>query len=133
MAPKQTTHKKGIRIVRSFDCVDLRKITSQSLFLRDQIKQFHLQHLDCVLYTNQLLTRFMLVLNLFDTGILCIPEIDEVSKHSLYLRVSEMLAKLSGVSHVVVSIRDIKEKIYERVAKQEGREEAKVIPMRSTG
>ncbi len=129
--------KKGIRIVRSFDCVDLRKITSQSYFLQDQIKQFHMQHLDAVLYSNQLLTRFRLILNLHGTGFLCIPEIDEVSKHSLYLRVSETLSKLSGVSHVVVNIADIKSKIKERVVRQEEKEERglqnNVVPMRATG
>lgn len=130
MASKRAPQKKGIRIVRSFDCVDLRKITSQSIFLQDQLKQFHLQHLDCILYTNQLLTRFRLVLNLFGTGFLCIPEIDEVSKHSLYLRISEVLTKLSGVSHVVVNIKDIKEKIHERVVKQEERAAQQELPLR---
>lgn len=132
MAARQVAQKKGIRIVRSFDCVDLRKITSQSIFLQEQIKQYHLQHLDCVLYTNQLLTRFRLVLNLFGTGLLCIPEIDEVSKHSLYLRISEVLSKLSGVSHVVVNINDIKGKIHERVVKQEERAMAQQeLPLRA--
>jgi len=125
--------KKGVRIVRSFDCVDLRKITSQSYFLQEQIKQFNMHHLDAVLYCNQLLTRFRLILNLHGTGFLCIPEIDEVSKHSLYLRVSETLSKLSGVSHVVVNIADIKSKIKERVLRQKEREahneQDNVVPM----
>lgn len=129
--------RKSIRIVRSFDCVDLRKITSQSYFLQEQIKQFHMQHLDAVLYSNQLLTRFRLILNLHGTGFLCMPEIDEVSKHSLYLRVSETLSKLSGVSHVVVNISDIKSKIKERVVRQEEKEaherQNNVVPMRAVG
>jgi hypothetical protein len=124
--------KKSIRIVRSFDCVDLRKITSQSYFLQDQIKQFHMQHLDAVLYTNQLLTRFRLILNLHSTGFLCIPEIDEMSHHSLYLKISETLSKLSGVSHVVVDIADIKEKIKERVARQEEKEQNNVVQLRAS-
>lgn len=127
--------KKGIRIVRSFDCVDLRKITSQSYFLQEQLKQYHMQHLDAILYSNQLLTRFRLILNLHGTGFLCMPEIDEVSKHSLYLRVSETLSKLSGVSHVVVNIADIKNKIKERVIRQEEREahehSTDIVPIRA--
>jgi hypothetical protein len=118
--------QKGIRIVRSFDCMDLRKITSQSHFLQEEIKKYHMQHLDCVLYTNEPLTRFRLILNIHSTGFLCIPEIDEISKHSLYLRISEVLSKLSGVTHVVVNIEDISTKIRERIQKQEQREASKL-------
>ena len=118
--------KKGINIVQSFDCVDLRKITSQSYFLQDQIKEFKLKHLDAVLYSNKLLTRFRLVMNLDGTGFLCIPEIDEVSKHSLYLRVSETLARLSKITHVVVNINDIKKKIKARVTRQEKAQQLKL-------
>jgi hypothetical protein len=118
---RTTTKQKGIRIVRSFDCIDLRTVTSQSHFLQEEIKKYHMQHLDGILYTNVLLTRFRLILNLHGTGFLCIPEIDEMSKHSLYLRISEVLSKLSGVTHVVVNIEDIRTKIKERIQKQEQR------------
>ncbi len=118
---------KSIRIVRCFDCIDLRKITSQSYFLQEELKKYHMQHLDGVLYTNAALTRFRLILNLHGTAFLCTPEIDELSKHSLYLRVSEVLSKLSGVSHVVVSIDKIKQDIRERVQKQEDRELQQVV------
>jgi len=117
--------QKGIRIVRSFDCIDLRTVTSQSHFLQEEIKKYHMQHLDGILYTNVLLTRFRLILNLHGTGFLCIPEIDDISKHSLYLRISEVLSKLSGVTHVVVNIEDIRTKIKERIQKQEQRAQDK--------
>jgi hypothetical protein len=122
----QSKQKKGIRIVQSFDCIDLRSITSQSSFLQETIKKYHLQHLDAVLYTNTAITRFRLVMNIQGTGFLCIPEIDEMSKHSLYLKISEVLSRLSGVSHVVVSIKDISTKIKERIERQEHREQNKL-------
>jgi hypothetical protein len=115
--------QKGIRIVQSFDCIDLRTITSQSAFLQETIKKYHMQHLDAVLYTNQLITRFRLVMAIDGVGFLCIPEIDEMSKHSLYLKISEVLSRLSGVSHVVVNIKDISSKIRDRVDRQEQREQ----------
>jgi hypothetical protein len=82
-----------------------------------------MQHLDAVLYTNQLITRFRLVMAIDGVGFLCIPEIDEMSKHSLYLKISEVLSRLSGVSHVVVNIKDISSKIRDRVDRQEQREQ----------
>lgn len=121
----KTTHHAGLRIVRAFDCIDLRTITSQSNFLQEQIKKYHLQHMDAILYTNSAITRFRLIFNAEGLGYLVIPECDEVSKHSLYLRISEHLSKLAGATHVVVNIDDIKKKIRERIQRQEEREQAR--------
>lgn len=120
---------KTIRITRCFDCYDLRKITSGTEFLREEMKKYHLQHMDAILYTNQTLTRFRLILNIHNTGFLCSPEIDEQSKCSLYLRISETLSKLSGVSHVRVAVTKMNEEIRERMQKQEERRMAKQAKM----
>jgi hypothetical protein len=118
--------RRGIRIIQSYDCIDLRTVTSQSSFLQEEIRKHRLQSLDAVLYTNALLTRFRMVMNLNGCGVLVIPEIDEMSNHSLYLRISEKMSALSGINRVRVQIDDISHKIKERIQRQEQREAIKV-------
>jgi hypothetical protein len=89
------------------------------------MKKYHLEHMDAILYTNQSLTRFRLILNLHNTGFLCSPEIDDKSKCSLYLRISETLSRLSGVTHVSVAVTKMNDEIQQRINRQAERAAAK--------
>jgi hypothetical protein len=75
---------------------DLRTINAQAQFLRLRAKEYKLQDGECVIFTNRALTRFRMILRIRDAILLCIPEIDEKSKWSVYLHISEELARLAG-------------------------------------
>ena len=96
---------KQLTIVHAEDEVDLRTVVAQSAYLRRVATKFSLKPYECVCFTNKAHTRFRLI---FRTNggpgavFLCIPEIDQKAKYSVYLRVSETLAQLAGLSRVQV-------------------------------
>ena len=97
MVTQTTTAKKYIRIVSVIDEYDLRMVTSQKTYLEGVARAHKLQHLESVLYTNRSMTRFRMVLRIFDTVFTCAPWIDKTEQHSLYLKISEQLSLMAGL------------------------------------
>jgi len=84
-------------IIECEDRVDLRTINSKSMFLKHIEKQYALKNNQAICFTNKLMTRFRLVMKIRNMMFMCIPEVDDKSKYSVYLKISETLAKLAGV------------------------------------
>ena len=108
---------------------DLRTINAQAQFLRLRAKEYKLQDGECVIFTNRALTRFRMILRIRDAILLCIPEIDEKSKWSVYLHISEELARLAGrdakvqlnLVHRLTSERIQRQKMRKSLAKKENK------------
>jgi len=86
-----------MRIVACEDRTDLRTIITKSRFLRKVEKQYKLKHAQAVCFCNKAMTRFRLVFKVRKALFMCVPEIDEQAQYSIYLRISEELAKLAGI------------------------------------
>jgi hypothetical protein len=86
-----------MKIVACEDRVDLRTIVSKSAFLNLVCTEFNLKNGQAVCFTNKAMTRFRLVFKVSNVLFMCIPEIDEKSQYSVYLKISETLAKLAGI------------------------------------
>jgi hypothetical protein len=98
-----------LTIVHAEDEVDLRTVVARSAYLRRIASKYSLKPYECVCFTNKKRTRFRLILRVSgDPGavFLCIPEIDEKSKYSIYLKVSETLARLTGLQDIKVHFFD---------------------------
>jgi len=112
--------KQYLNIVYFADDIDLRTVTAQSTYLRRTARMFDLQPYECLCYTNRARTRFRLILKT-DGGpgavFLCIPEIDQKSKYSVYLRISETLASLTGVSSIQLKLDELQEYTEERIVR----------------
>ena len=113
---------KIIRIVEYFDCYDLRSVTAQSDFLRQHMNTYKLKHMDAILFTNAVETRFRLILNLHGLPLLCTPEIDERTNYSLYLKISETMEQLSGVRRVEVGLRNLRLSIKAKEEKHDAKQ-----------
>jgi hypothetical protein len=111
----------GFHIKEVYDEMDLRGIIAQADFLRKEAKKHHLEHGECVVYTNKKLTRFRLVLRINEATFMCIPEIDN-TKLSVYLNVSEQLARLAG-REAKIKLETIQTIIRERIQKRTMREQ----------
>jgi hypothetical protein len=99
-----------LTIVHAEDEVDLRTVVAQSVYLRRISHKYSLKPYECVCFTNKARTRFRLIFKVggsADAVFLCIPEIDMKSKYSVYLKVSEVLARLTGVSRIQVMMGDL--------------------------
>jgi hypothetical protein len=83
------------------DQVDLRKVLSRSSFLLNVAKTYNLRDGEAVAYTNKAHTRWRLVLRLNTLTLMCQPEVDDKTKLSTYLRISEALAAVAGTDAVV--------------------------------
>lgn len=88
-----------MRIIACEDKTDLRTIITKSAFLRKIEKQYKLKSNQAVCFTNKALTRFRLVFKVSKALFMCVPEIDEQAQHSVYLKISEELAKLAGIKN----------------------------------
>jgi len=102
------------------DYVDLRKVTARGEFLKKIIKKHDLQHLECVVFTNnyQYKPRFRMVINLHGEPFLTVPTVDEEGKHSLYLRVSEYLSKFAQLTDTRVELEKLAEGAKQRIARK---------------
>lgn len=101
---------KQLTIVHAEDETDLRTVVAQSTYLRRIARKYGLQQNECVCFTNKARTRFRLVFKVGGSAnavFLCIPEIDQKSKYSVYLKMSETLAYLTGVSQIQVMFSDL--------------------------
>jgi len=86
-----------MQIIACEDRTDLRTIISKSKFLHRVAKEYRLRNDQAVCFTNKALTRFRLVFKVGKALFMCIPEIDDTEKHSVYLKISEQLAVLAGI------------------------------------
>ena len=74
---------------------------------------------EAICFTNKMKNRFRLILRMSNMNFMAIPETDEGSKLSIYLRVSEELARLAGVTQPRIELgrlADITNKRLERRA-----------------
>jgi hypothetical protein len=112
MGRPRTEERTRIKVVDVVSDYDLRKVISQKTCLSEISAQFHLGHLDAVVFTNRSLTRFRMVLKIYDTAFLCQPNIDKKEQHSLYLKISEELCLLAK-SESLIKIHEIQKRAVE--------------------
>ena len=114
-----------MRIIGYTEDIDLRTVVSKSQYLQGVARSYALKHQESVCFTNKARTRFRLVLRVHETVFLCIPEIDEKSKLSVYLRISEELAKLAQLKDTRIKLELVtnftKLRIENRATKVRGR------------
>jgi hypothetical protein len=90
-----------MKIIACEDQIDLRTIVSQSKFLTRIAKRYKLRNDQAVCYTNKAFTRFRLVMRVGKALFMCIPEIDDSDKYSIYLKISEELARIAGIDSLI--------------------------------
>lgn len=125
--------QQHLTVVHAEDEVDLRTVVSQSAYLRRVAAKYNLKPFECVCFTNKARTRFRLVFKISSVGdkngpgmiFMCIPEIDQKSKYSVYLRISESLAELSGLARVQTVFNDLSEYTRERMRRAAKRRKSK--------
>ena len=86
-----------MRVIAAEDRVDLRTIVARGKFLKKMERTYRIKDNEAICFTNKALTRFRLIFKVNKILFMCIPEIDEQAKHSVYLKISEQLAVLTGV------------------------------------
>jgi hypothetical protein len=96
-----------LRIAECEDDIDLRTISARTTFLRRLDRRYKLKDLDVVCFTNKARTRFRLVMKMRTLLMMCVPEIDDQTKHSTYLRVNETLARLGGLKSAIVKLDEL--------------------------
>lgn len=107
-----------MKIVAQTDEMDLRKVISKSGYLRKIAAAYNLGNREAVCFTNRAFTRFRLIMKVRNSVFLCIPEIDEASNLSVYLRISEELAYLSGMTSVRFHLNALTNFTRKRIAAQ---------------
>jgi hypothetical protein len=112
-----------MRIVACEDKTDLRTVISKSKYLQKIAKQYKLKSNQAVCFTNKALTRFRLVFKVSKALFMCVPEIDEGAKHSVYLKISEELAKLAGIKNRI-KFDFFKDTAKKRITRQNKRKRA---------
>jgi len=86
-----------MQIVGCEDRKDLRTVVSKSRYLRKVAKEYRLRNNQAICFTNKTMTRFRLVFKVNNALFMCVPEIDEQSQYSVYLKISDQLALLAGI------------------------------------
>ena len=114
-----------MRIIACEDKTDLRTINARHAFLSKVDKEFHLKNNQAVCYTNKIMTRFRLVFKFSNALFMCIPEIDEQSKYSIYLKISEQLSKLTHVKGVSLKFDFFTDYTKQRIVRQQKRKKSK--------
>jgi len=108
-----------MKIIAYEDRVDLRKVTAKSKYLRHVARTYKVKDQQAVCFTNKALNRFRLVFKINNALFMCVPEIDETSKYSVYLRISEELSALTGIkSKIHVQLGLLSEFTKERIKRQ---------------
>jgi len=118
---------KQLTIVAALDDIDLRTVVARSAYLRRVSRKWNLAPYECVCFTNKARTRFRLVFNVGGSAnsvFLCIPEIDQKSKYSVYLKMSETLASLTDISSVQVMFEDLADHTKGRIQRSNKRRAA---------
>jgi hypothetical protein len=110
-----------MRITSYTDGIDLRTVVSKSTYLKRMAGRFNLKNGEAACFTNKAQTRFRLIFKLNSTVLLCLPEIDEKNQYSIYLRISDELAKLAGLRSPKVKLQLLNKKTKERIEKQQKR------------
>lgn len=108
-----------LRIMGYEDDVDLRTVSARTTRLRSIARKYKLQDLGVVVFTNRVRTRFRLVLQIRGLVLVCSPEVEMSSKnkYSMYLRVSDALARLGGLTSDVVELKKVGEYTEQRIAR----------------
>jgi len=114
-----------MRIVTCTDNVDLRTVVSKSGYLRNVADRYHLRGNEAACFTNKAQTRFRLVFKVKNSVFLCIPEIDDSNRLSVFLRISEELAHLAGLKDTRIKLSLIKQGAETRIKNQDLREAAR--------
>ncbi len=99
--------EKYLSVVGFEDDVDLRTISGRSSFLRRVERSYKMKDLGVVCFTNKVHTRFRLVLKIRGVMLMCVPEIDDKTKYSTYLRVNEALTHLGGLSSPLIELDNL--------------------------
>jgi hypothetical protein len=121
MAKRTAARRPAIQIVAYYEDVDLRFISAVSTSLNKIADEHKLQNGDAIIYTNVKQSRFRLVLRAGEMCMVCAPERDAGdSDLSIYLRISEALAKLARVQPTIqVDLEALKRATEERIAFRE--------------
>jgi len=106
-----------MNIVGYTDNMDLRRVVTKSGYLREIANRFKLKTMQAVCFTNKSQTRFRLIFKVRDSVFLCSPEVDDTSKLSVYLRISEELARLAGLKGTKVKLENLTEHTKSRILK----------------
>jgi hypothetical protein len=105
-----------MRITGYYDEYDLRMVVGKSQYLRRMARYHKLKNNEAICFTNRALTRFRLILKINDSLFMCIPEIDEQNKLSVYLRISEELASMASMQKNVIQLNLVSDKTRKRIA-----------------
>jgi hypothetical protein len=117
-------HRKRLFVKSEVDYVDLRRISPRIGYLNRMMKKYELKHLECVVFTNNTLSRFRMIINIHGYPYFSIPGIDEEGKYSHYLIISEWLARLAGLTSTRVELQSIAAKTRKRIERQKKRKKA---------
>jgi copper chaperone CopZ len=107
-----------MRIMGYADHVDLRFVNAKHSYLQKIIHQYNLSPGEAVCFTNKAQTRFRLIMNIRGCGFLAIPEVDEKNKLSIYLKISEELAKMAGIKDVKLELNLVKQTTTKRIRRK---------------
>jgi len=114
-----------LRIKGCEDEVDLRTVSARVSLLRRVERKYKMNDLDVVCFTNRLRTRFRLVLKVRRVMLMCVPEIDDKTKYSTYLRVNEALAHLGGLSTAVLKLDELADYTKTRIGRIKKRKKSR--------
>ncbi len=114
-----------LQIVGCEDETDLRTVSARTTFLRRTDRKYKMKDLSAVCYTNRLRTRFRLVVKMKGLLLMCVPEVDDKQKYSTYLRISETLTRLGGLSTAIVKLDELKDFTKERITTQQNRKKSR--------
>ena len=119
-----------LKIAECEDDIDLRTISARATFLRRLERRYKLKDLDVVCFTNKTRTRFRLVLKIRGLMLMCVPEVDDRTKYSTYLRVNETLTRLGGLKSAIVKLDKLSDFTKTRIARIKKRERNRPKKMR---
>lgn len=114
-----------LRIKGCEDEIDLRTISARTSLLKKMERRYKMRDLDVVCFTNRVRTRFRLILKIRGLMLMCVPEIDDKTKYSTYLRVNETLARLGGLATAVVQLDDLATFTKERIKRIKTRKKSR--------
>jgi len=118
-----------MRIIACEDKTDLRTINARSTFLNRVDREFKLRNGQAVCYTNKMMTRFRLVFKFSNALFMCIPEIDDTAKYSIYLKISEELSALTRLKGVSLKFNHFTEHTKAKITRQQNKQTKKNLEL----
>lgn len=118
---KTAARRPAIQVVAYYEDIDLRFVSAVSTKLNEIADGHELQDGDAIVYTNCKQSRFRLVVRVAGMCMVCAPERDAGdSDLSIYLRISEALARLARVKTVFqVNLKALKAATEKRIKVRE--------------